>query len=120
MRAVNAALRASEERHRANFVCAPVPLHILDTQGRIVEVSDRWLDLLGYAREEVVGRPFGDFQEDGGAATRSVLPSVLAAAAALRDAPRRFVRRDGAVLDVLDSSHVQHAADGRPTRVIAA
>ena len=120
MRVVNAALRASEARHRANFVGAPVPLHILDTDGRIVEVSNRWLDLLGYSREEVVGRPFGVFQEDGGAATLSVLPSVLDSGAEMRDAPRRFIRRDGAVLDVLASSHVERTADGQPTRIIVA
>ena len=37
MQAVNEALRTSEASHRANFVCAPVPLHILDTDGMIVE-----------------------------------------------------------------------------------
>ncbi len=120
MRLANAALRDSEACHRANFVGAPVPLHILDTGGRIVEVSDRWLDLLGYSRAEVVGRAVGDFQEDGGAATRAVFDAVLASAAELRDAPRRFVRRDGAVLDVLASARVERAADGAPARAIVA
>ena len=120
MREANAALRDSEACHRANFVGAPVPLHILDTGGRIVEVSDRWLDLLGYSRAEVVGSAVGDFQEDRGAATRSVFASVLAGAAELRDAPRRFVRRDGAVLDVLASARVERSADGEPARAIVA
>ncbi|WP_052389857.1 hybrid sensor histidine kinase/response regulator [Belnapia moabensis] len=120
MQASNKALRESEARHRANFVGAPVPLHILDVEGRIVEVSDRWLDLLGYSRMQVIGRSVGDFQEDGGASTRAALPAVFAAAAELRDTPRRFIRRDGAVLDVLASSRLERAPDGVPTHLITA
>jgi PAS domain S-box-containing protein len=120
MRAANAALRASEARHRANFVAAPVPLHILDPEGRIVEVSDRWLDLLGYSRAEVIGRSAGAFQEDGGAATRAALEAVFASEAEFRDTPRRLVRRDGTVLDVLVSSRLERAPDGTPTHLISA
>lgn len=116
----NDTLRASQERHRANFVGAPVPLHVLNPGGRIVEVSDRWLDLLGYCREEVIGRAVGELQEDGGGATRAVLGAVLADEADVRDVPRRFVRRDGAVLDVLVSSRVERAPDGAPTHIISA
>jgi PAS domain S-box-containing protein len=120
LRAANEALRVNEARHRAAFVGAPVPLHIVDTAGRITEVSDRWLDLLGYSRDEAIGRHVGEFQEDGGAATRAAIEAVLAAEFELRDAPRRFVRRDGAVLDVLVSARVEREADGSPTRAIAA
>ncbi|MBL6080627.1 PAS domain S-box protein [Belnapia sp. T18] len=120
MQASNKALRESEARHRANFVGAPVPLHILDAEGRIVEVSDRWLDLLGYSRMEVIGRLVDEFQEDGGVATRAALPAVFSAAAEFRDTPRRLIRRDGAVLDVLVSSRLERAPDGMPTHLITA
>ncbi|MFC7538221.1 PAS domain S-box protein [Siccirubricoccus deserti] len=113
MREANVALRESEARHRANFAGAPVPLHVLDPDGRIVEVSDRWLDLLGYARDEVIGRAAGDFQEDGGAATRAILGAVFAEEAELRDTPRRLIRRDGVVLDVLVSSRLERAPMAR-------
>lgn len=36
----------------------------LDEQGRIVHVSDGWLEKLGYAREEVIGKFFGTFLDD--------------------------------------------------------
>ena len=35
----------------------PVPMHVIDAEGRIERVSDRWLECLGYERHEVVGRP---------------------------------------------------------------
>ena len=41
------------------------------TNGRIEHVSDAWLDLLGYAREEVKGRPLTDFMTEASAARRT-------------------------------------------------
>ena len=35
--------------------------HSLDSAGRLLDVNRAWLDLLGYSREEVIGRPFADF-----------------------------------------------------------
>jgi diguanylate cyclase (GGDEF)-like protein/PAS domain S-box-containing protein len=35
----------------------------LDEEGRILEVNQTWLDLMGYPREEVLGRWFGAFME---------------------------------------------------------
>ncbi len=40
---------------------APVMLHTLDEQGCIVDVSDYWLEHLGYQRQEVLNKPLTDF-----------------------------------------------------------
>ena len=39
----------------------PAPLHTLDANLVITDVSNSWLSFLGYARKEVVGRPINDF-----------------------------------------------------------
>lgn len=54
-------LRGSEERFRLLFDDAPVGYLSLDWDGRILEVNKMWGETFGYAREEVVGRWFGDF-----------------------------------------------------------
>ena len=36
-------------------------LQSIDAEGRIVSVSDYWLETMGYDREEVIGRYIGDF-----------------------------------------------------------
>ena len=36
-------------------------LHTVDRHGRITNVSDRWLESLGYRREEVLGRVITEF-----------------------------------------------------------
>jgi len=55
------ALRESEERFRSLFERAPLGYQSLDADGRFIEVNEAWLEALGYAREEVVGKWFGDF-----------------------------------------------------------
>jgi len=54
-------LKASEERFQSLFKKAPLGYQSLDCDGNFIEVNQLWLDTLGYAREEVIGKWFGDF-----------------------------------------------------------
>jgi PAS domain S-box-containing protein len=54
-------LRHSEEKFRLLFDKAPLGYQSLDENGIIREVNQVWLDLLGYSRQEMIGRWFGDF-----------------------------------------------------------
>jgi PAS domain S-box-containing protein len=54
-------LRESEERFRLLYEKAPLGYQSLDAAGRFIDVNQAWLDTLGYSREEVIGRWFGDF-----------------------------------------------------------
>ena len=58
-------MRESEERFRLMFENAPVPFHSLDADGHILRVNKAWLELFGYAQDEVVGRWFGEFLAPG-------------------------------------------------------
>lgn len=58
---VEADPRKGEERYRLLFLEAPVPYLLLDADGRINEVNKKWLKMLGYERDEVIGRWFADF-----------------------------------------------------------
>lgn len=51
------ALRESEERFQKAFIASPAPLVIaeIDT-GRIIDVNDRWIRMIGYDRQEQIGR----------------------------------------------------------------
>ncbi len=63
-RAMERALRESESRFRELYEKAPLAYQSLDVEGNILEVNDAWLNLLGFRREEVIGRFIGDFMTD--------------------------------------------------------
>ena len=55
------ALIESEVRFKTLFEKAPLGYQSLDENGRFLVVNQTWLDILGYEREEVLGKWFGDF-----------------------------------------------------------
>lgn len=55
------ALKESEQRLRALYEESPLAYQSLNEQGCILDVNPRWLELLGYSRQEVLGRWFGAF-----------------------------------------------------------
>jgi two-component system cell cycle sensor histidine kinase/response regulator CckA len=58
---LRAALVESEELTQNLFAEAPLPYQSLDVTGRILNVSQLWLDTLGYTADEVIGRYFCEF-----------------------------------------------------------
>jgi len=61
LQAANTELKQSEERFQLLFNRAPLGYQALDFDGRFIEVNQQWLDTLGYRRDEVIGKWFGDF-----------------------------------------------------------
>jgi PAS domain S-box-containing protein len=55
------ALKLSEDRFRTFYKHTPVMLHTFDKSGRILNVNDHWLTVMGYGKEVVVGREWVDF-----------------------------------------------------------
>jgi len=56
-----AELKESEKRFQLLFTRAPMGYQSLDFDGKFIEVNPKWLEILGYQREEVIGKWFGDF-----------------------------------------------------------
>ncbi len=54
-------LKKSEEKYRLYFEHAPIGYQSLDENGCIILVNDPWLHILGYSKNEVIGKWFGDF-----------------------------------------------------------
>jgi PAS domain S-box-containing protein len=87
-------------------LCQLLPglLQVVDHEGRILAVSDHWLVVLGYARAEVVGRPYTDFLT---ADSRQLVPLLylpqLTAQGEIQEVECEFVRHNGAALPTLIS-----------------
>ena len=54
-------LRDSDEKFRLLYESEPFVYDSLDENGIILEVSQGWLNLLGYTRDEVIGHWLGEF-----------------------------------------------------------
>ena len=55
------ALQKSEERYRELYMESPLGYQSLDSEGRFIEVNPVWSKMLGYSKDEVIGRSFRDF-----------------------------------------------------------
>ncbi len=111
-------LRESEEHLRKLYRETPLPLHALGSDGRIVQTSDAWLELLGYVREEALGGELTDFMtgESGRRYRETVWPG-LQHGGEVREVEHQFVRKSGEILDVLLSARAE-LARGKPVRTL--
>ncbi|WP_376093579.1 MHYT domain-containing protein [Roseomonas sp. CCTCC AB2023176] len=114
-----ATLRRSEERFRTLYQLTPLPLHSLDGERRVENVTDAWLDLLGYPREEVLGRPLIDFMTEGSAGRFLALdwPRLLRDGQ-LHDIEYQFRTKRGEVVDVLASARAEGRLAGGTERIL--
>jgi PAS domain S-box-containing protein len=93
---VERALRESEERFRLLFDEAPVGYHEVDDQGILVSINRTECEILGYRREELVGRPVFDLvAEEYREAARRNFPDKVAGRRPLAPIERTVVTRDG-------------------------
>ena len=56
-----AELERQVEHFETLFHNSPLPYQSLDESGNFLEVNQPWLDIMGYVRDEVIGRNFSEF-----------------------------------------------------------
>ncbi len=97
-------LRESERELADFFENASIGLHWVGPNGTILRANRAELDMLGYSREEYVGRPIADFHAD-----QAVICDILQrlqVGERLDDYPARLRCKDGSIKDVLIDSSV--------------
>jgi PAS domain S-box-containing protein len=124
-RSAEEALRQTREELQADFEAlyteTPVPLHSVGPDMRLISVSNRWLELFGYAREEVIGHKIHEFMTQGSAAHMlEVGWQKLLEAGFLRDEEYQFRTKSGDIVDVLVSVRTSNDAAGGLVRTMAA
>jgi PAS domain S-box-containing protein len=104
-RAVEQALRKSEERYRSLYHHTPAMLHSIDKNGKLVSVSNYWSDALGYTREEVIGKKLTDYLSPDSRkfAEEKIIPTFFKKGI-IKDIPYQFIKKNEAIIDVLLSA----------------
>jgi PAS domain S-box-containing protein len=114
------ALRESEERYRSLYTKTPAMLHSIDTAGRVLAVNDRWLEVLGYERNEVIGRKVvGFLTDDSRRFAETVGGPRFWKVGSARDVAYQFVKKNGEVADVLLSAVVERDGAGNAVSSLA-
>ena len=98
------ALRRTEAVLRDFIETATIALHWVGPDGTILWANQAELDLLGYTREEYIGRNIAEFHVD--APVVEEILACLSRGETIRDYPARLRRQDGAIRDVLIDSSV--------------
>ena len=104
----------SEARYRALYIRTPAMLQSIDNKGRLINVSNHWLMIMGYTREEVIGQSVGSFltEKSINYAKKQILPEFLRTGYC-HEVPYQFVKRNGQIIDVLASAIAERDAEGR-------
>ncbi len=107
------ALEESMARYRNLYHQTPAMLHSIDGSGNLIRVSDYWLDVMGYKREDVIGRPLVEFltPESRCYAEQIVIPQFFRSGFC-KDVPYRFVTGTGRIIDVLLSATAERNERG--------
>lgn len=99
-----AALRRSELELADFFNNAPIGLHWVGPDGTILRVNQSELDMLGYTRDEFVGRNIADFHCDSDVVHDML--NRLAAGEILEDYESRLLCKDGSIKTVRMTANV--------------
>ncbi|MEA1969114.1 MAG: cache domain-containing protein [Thermodesulfobacteriota bacterium] len=99
-------LRLSEERYRHIYHKTPVMLHSIDTKGWIIRVSDHWVEVMGYKREEVIGRQLTSFltPESKKYALNVIFPKFFSTGSC-KNVPYTIVKKNRKKMDIMLSCY---------------
>lgn len=112
---VQEALAESESRFRKIYEHSPVMMQSIDEQGIIRKVNKTWSEETGYSQEEALGQKIDLIMtpESARCAASKMLPKLWSEGS-IKSVPYQYVRKDGAILDVLlDSVVMEDQSWGR-------
>nr|WP_272211194.1 PAS domain S-box protein [Marinicella sp. W31]MDC2877081.1 PAS domain S-box protein [Marinicella sp. W31] len=113
-------LAAAKRRIETLYRSTPAMLHSTDPRGTLLSVSDRWLEITGYSRDEVIGRRLVEFlTPDSARISKTELLTALLSEGHCENVQCQMVTRSGPTLDVLLSAILERDAQGNPLRIIS-
>lgn len=107
-------IRESNAQFRAYFDNMAVGAAQLDASGVYVLVNDRYCEMTGYSREEMVGRmkPFDLTHPDDVANEAAQMREFLGSEGKNLELEKRMIRKDGEVIWFMVSAHAARELDG--------
>jgi PAS domain S-box-containing protein len=94
------------------FQNAPIALHWLGGDGKVLWCNQTELNVLGYTAEEYIGQPIMNFCPDEQELVLEIFKS-LGSGNTIKDVPVRFRTKDGRVVHLLIDSNVKYDKEGQ-------
>ncbi len=114
-------LRESEEKYRDLYDNAPDMYHSVNKDSIIIDCNETEARMLGYKKEEIIGRPITDFFTERSKRDHEKDFPILIANGGATSLEREFIRRDGTILLASLNVFVEKDSKGEliKTRTIA-
>ncbi len=114
------ALRESEERFRLTIDEAPIGMALISLDGRFVRVNRAFCAVVGYEPAELTKLTFQEITHPEDVDTGLVLAGRLARGEIPRcQFEKRYIRKDGTVVDIMLSASILRDRDGAPLYYIS-
>lgn len=109
-------------RYAATYRATPAMLHTVDATGRITDVSDHWLNKLGYSRKEVLGQSILGFLSESERKSIGGQDGVetLVQSGDIQNRAREMVTKDGRVIELIMSTVSERNTRGEVLRMLVA
>jgi PAS domain S-box-containing protein len=111
------ALEESESRFRELYDDAPVGYHELDSQGRIIRVNRKELEMLGYSLKEMIGEYVWKFAADSITSQKTVKAKLAGTQVPSGSYERIYMRKNGTKFPVLVDEHINKNENGEVTSI---
>ena len=119
-RRIEEALRENEERFRGTFENAAVGIAHKAADGRFLRVNEKYCEIVGYSRDELLERTFCDITHpDDLAAELERYTALMRGELPSYTLEKRYLRKDGSLIWIDLSVSLQRDAAGRPAYAIA-
>lgn len=106
------ALQKNETRFRQIYEQLPLAYQSLDQEGRFLEVNPKWLSMMGYDKQEVIGRAFTAFMPQRYHAIMRDRFQCFKDAGRIRSVEFQLVRKDGTIIEVELDGEIGRNPDG--------
>jgi len=113
-----AALRESEEKYRSIFLAAASVMMSVDPEGVIVECNARVAELLGYGREQMVGRRLAALIHPNDASAFQESVKAVLAGVPQYASEYRMIKEDETAIDVSLDAAPQRNLEGKLVRIV--
>ncbi len=115
----DAAVRESEERLRAIFSQSAAGIAVGDLAGTLVNVNDRYCEIVGRSKEEVIGTRMQDMTFPGDLAENKRLFKRLVETGESFEIEKRYIRGDGSLVWVSNSVSAIRDENGNIAQAVA-